>query len=256
MTAQPIVTSPATELLTARRESPATELEAARNNMVDSQVRPNKVNDARILSAMRSIAREDFLPPALATRAYTDDDVPLGGAIPGADGRYLTAPMTIARMVQLAMVRPGERVLVVAAGPGYGAALIAACGGLVFALEENAEIAALASRALANAFGVALVTGPLKAGWLGAAPYDLILIEGAVVEIPAAIAAQLNPRSGRLITVLQLGGPALPNNGGSRHGVGQAVLAEATPSGLRMQPAFDCAAPLIAALLPPPAFVF
>lgn len=256
MTAQPTATLPATELLTARLESPTTEFEAARNNMVDSQVRPNKVTDPRILSAMRTIARETFLPPALATRAYTDDDVPLGGAIAGAVGRYLTAPMTIARMVQLAMVRPGERVLVVAAGPGYGAALIAACGGVVFALEDNPALAALAGPALADAFGVALVTGPLKDGWPEAAPYDVILIEGAVLEIPAAIAAQLNPKSGRLITVHQLGGPALPNNGGSRHGVGQAVLAEVTPSGLRMQPAFDCAAPLIAALLPPSEFVF
>ena len=182
--------------------------------------------------------------------------MPLGGAIPSATGRYLTSPMTIARMVQLAMVQPGEKVLVVAAGPGYGAALIAACGGVVFALEEDAAIAALAGRALADAFGVALVTGPLKAGWPAAAPYNLILIEGAVLEIPAAIAAQLNPKGGRLITVHQLGGPALPGNGASRHGIGQAVLAEATPSGLRMQPAFDCAAPLIAALLPPREFVF
>ena len=249
-------TPPATELLTARIEAASTGFEAARDCMVDSQVRPNKVNDPRILGAMRRIPREDFLPADLAARAYSDDDVPLGGSIAGAGGRYLTSPMVIARLVQLARVQPGERVLVVAAGPGYGAALIAACGGVVFALEDNPALAALATRALAASFGAVVVTGPLAEGWPGAAPYDLILIEGAVREIPAAIAAQLHPQTGRLVSVHQLGGPALPNNGASRHGVGQAILAERTAAGLRMRPAFDCAAPLIAALLPPPTFVF
>ena len=262
MTASPrtdaitMATQPANELLTATLEPAGTGVEIARNNMVDSQVRPNKVNDPRILDAMRHIPREKFLPADLSTRAYSDDDVPLGGSIAGANGRFLTSPMVIARLVQLARVQPGERVLVIAAGPGYGAALIAACGGVVFALEDNPALAALATKALAASFGVVVVTGPLAEGWAAAAPYDLILIEGAVREIPATLAAQLHPQKGRLVTVHQLGGPALPNNGASRHGVGQAVLAERTSAGLRMLPAFDCAAPLIAALLPPPAFVF
>lgn len=247
---------PANELLTARLEEAGSSFETARNNMVDSQVRPNKVNDPRILDAMRRIPRENFLPADLSTRAYSDDDVPLGGSIAGASGRYLTSPMVIARLIQLGRVQPGEKVLVVAAGSGYGAALIAACGGVVFALEDNPALAELATKALAASFGAVVVTGPLAEGWPGAAPYDLILIEGAVREIPAVIAAQLHPQKGRLITVHQLGGPAMPNNGASRHGVGQAVLAERTAAGLRAQPAFDCAAPLIAALLPPPAFVF
>ena len=236
MTASPII---------ARPETAQADFAEARNCMVNSQVRPNKVNDPRILAAMRRMPRETFLPPSLAARAYSDGDVPLGGFVFEADGRVLTSPMAIARLVQLAAVRAGETVLVIGAGPGYGAALIAACGARVFALEENPALAALAAQALKGFPAVSVVTGPMAAGWSAAAPYDLIFIEGAVREIPPAIAAQLHKATGRLVTVCQLAGR-----------VGQAVLAERTDAGLRMQPAFDCVAPLLAALLPEPMFVF
>lgn len=215
------------------------DFDKARSNMVDSQVRPNKVTDARILTAMRRLAREDFLPAGLASRAYSDGDIPLG------DGRVMMAPMATARLVQLAAVREGETVLVVGAGAGYAAAVLAACGARVFALEENTALAAIAARALAEIASVSLVNGPLAAGWPAGAPYDLVLIEGAVREIPSAIAAQLHGETGRLVTVHQLAGR-----------VGQAVLAERTDAGLRMQPAFDCATPVLTALLPEPGFVF
>ena len=212
----------------------------ARARMVDSQVRPNKVTDPRILHAMRTLPRERFLPPALAPLAYSDDDVPLGG------GRVMLAPMVIARLVQLLGLQPGERALVVAAGPGYGAALLAACGARVTALEDTPDLYALASRALAEtAPGVELVAGPLAAGWPAGAPYDVILIEGAVREIPPAYATQLRAGGGRLAAVRQAAGA-----------MGQAVLAEPTPFGLRSRPMFDCAAPPIPSLLPKPAFVF
>ena len=109
----------------------------ARNNMVDSQVRPNKVTDPRIIAAMRQLPRERFLPPGLAALAYADEDVPLG------DGRVLMEPMVIARLVQLTAIAAGERALVVAAGTGYGAALLAACGARVTALEETAALLAM-----------------------------------------------------------------------------------------------------------------
>ena len=103
----------------------------ARNRMVDSQVRPNKVTDPRIIAAMRRLPRERFLPPHLAALAYADEDVPLG------EGRVLIEPTVIARLVQLTAVAAGERALVVAAGTGYGAALLAACGARVTALEDG-----------------------------------------------------------------------------------------------------------------------
>jgi protein-L-isoaspartate(D-aspartate) O-methyltransferase len=212
----------------------------ARIRMVDSQVRPNKVTDGRILASMRRLQRERFLPPALAARAYSDEDVPLG------DGRVLTEPMAIARLIQLAAPVAGENALVVASGPGYGAAVLADCGVRVTALEEDPKLSALAQAALAGeALGVTLVSGKLSEGWPSQAPYDLILIEGAVRDIPAAIAAQLRPGTGRLVTVIRI----------ASH-IGQAVLAEPSTTGLRAQPAFDCAAPLIPSLLPAPGFVF
>src|SRR5271163_1393028 len=130
--------------------------QAARTMMVDGQVRPNKVTDPRIIAAMRKIAREKFLPPHCAALAYTDEDVPLGG------GRYLMEPMVLARLVQTAALRPNENVLVVAAGSGYGAAVLASCGVRVTALEEDPALLSLARTALmTEAPGVSVVAGRL-----------------------------------------------------------------------------------------------
>ena len=220
-------------------DRPAVAYETARNLMVDGQVRPNKVNDPRILDAMRRIPRERFVPPRLAPLAYSDADVPLG------NGRALVEPMVIARLVTLAAVRGGERVLVVGAGSGYGAALLAACGAQVTALEEDPALIALARAALAGVAEVTLVSGPLAGGWQAGAPYDVVFIEGAVEEIPAALAAQVRSPSGRLIAVRTV--PGRP---------GQAVLGEPSAAGLVLQPAFDCTAPVLAAMRREPGFVF
>lgn len=212
----------------------------ARQRMVDSQLRPNKVTDPRVLAAMRRFPRERFLPANLAALAYADEDVPLG------NGRVLMEPMVLARLVQLAAPAEGERALVVGAGVGYGAAVLSACGCRVTALEEDQTLLARARAALAEtAPGVALVSGPLAAGWAQGAPYDVILIEGALREVPQAIAAQLRNEGGRLVTVLA---------SGTR--VGQAIVAEMTPAGLGMQPAFDSATPPLPSLQPAPVFEF
>jgi len=220
---------------------------SARDHMVDGQIRPNKVIDPRVIRVMRAIPRERFVPPHLASLAYADEDVPLGC------GRALMEPMVIARLVQLARVRDGERVLVVGAGPGYGTALLAACGGRVTALEEDEALLDIARRTLPEfAPGAMLVKGPLAGGQPDGAPWDVILIEGAVRAVPSGIALQLNPAGGRLVTVMTQG------NGASG---GQGVLAEpgqhgAPNSVLRAQPMFDCATPLLPPLLPKPAFQF
>jgi protein-L-isoaspartate(D-aspartate) O-methyltransferase len=217
------------------------DMTAARGLMVDGQVRPNKVTDPRIIAAMRRIARERFVPPQVAALAYSDEDVPLGG------GRFLTEPMVIARLVQIAAVRPGERALVVAAGSGYGAALLAACGAQVIALESDPALLALARAALVDeAPEVTLVEGALEAGWAAGAPYDLILIDGAVEDIPPAVIAQLRPTTGRLVTVRVAAGQA-PS---------QAVVGELTAAGLSLQPVFDCAIPLLLAFRKAAKFVF
>ena len=212
----------------------------ARKRMVDSQIRPNKVTDPRILAAMRHLPRERFLPANRDALAYADEDVPLG------NGRFLMEPMVLARLLQIAEPREGERALVVAAGTGYGAAVLSQCGPRVTAVEEDQGLLGLARDALgAEAPGVNLVAGKLDAGWPTGAPYDIILIEGAVRDIPPAIAKQLKTDGGRLVTVMT--GPGRTN---------QAVLAEATALGLRAQPVFDCGTPGLPPLMPAPEFVF
>jgi protein-L-isoaspartate(D-aspartate) O-methyltransferase len=222
---------------------PTLDYTSARDHMVDGQVRPNKVIDPRIIRAMRTLPRERFVPAALAPMAYSDEDVKLPG------GRALMEPMVLARLVQLARVRAGDRVLVVGAGPGYGAAVLSACGAVVTALEEDPALLEIARRVLPGvAPGVIIREGKLQDGAPG--PWEVIMIEGAVQQIPAALAIQLRPENGRLVTVLA-DGP----------GLGQGVLAEpidpAAPNPvLRAQAHFDCATPLLPAFRPKPAFKF
>ena len=214
----------------------------ARNRMVDSQLRPNKVSDARILAAMRSLPRERFLPAALAPLAYADEDVRLPG------GRCLMEPLVLARLVQLAAPEAGERVLVVGAGGGYGAAVVAACGAEVTALEEDHDLLALA-RGLLPTFapGVRLVSGKLVAGWRPGAPFDVVMVEGGFEELPAALTEQVRPFGGRLTGVRVADGR-----------VGQAVLSERTGAEplLSLRPAFDCATPVLPCMRRAPGFVF
>jgi protein-L-isoaspartate(D-aspartate) O-methyltransferase len=217
----------------------------ARNMMVDCQVRPNKVIDPRILGAMRRIPRERFIPPSAAPLAYADQNVKL------AAGRVLLQPMVIARLVQMLEIREGDRALVVGAGAGYGAALVAASGAQTTALEEDPGLLALARTALAeNAPEVSLVSGALVEGWPAGAPWDAILIEGGVEFVPPAIVGQLRSPGGRLTTVLI-----------GHDGLGRAMLGE--PSGaaggsqmLSMQPAFDCATTLLPRFSRAVGFVF
>jgi protein-L-isoaspartate(D-aspartate) O-methyltransferase len=212
----------------------------ARACMVNSQVRPNKVSDTRIVSAMRRIRRERFLPATLRHLAYVDEDIPLGG------GRSMIEPMVLARMLQAAMPRANERALVIGAGAGYGAAVLGACGCKVFALEEDPELIRMArSVLLQEAPGVTLLTGPLAQGWAAEAPFDLIIIEGAAPEIPAPLGTQLKPHTGRLIGLIC-----------DEDGTTQAVMGETTSAGLRTYPLFDCATPMLPSLRKAPAFEF
>ena len=214
--------------------------EDARKHMVDSQIRPNRVTDPRILSAMRTLPRELFVPPNARALAYADEDVPLG------HGRVLMEPMVLARMLQAAALREQETVLVVGAGTGYGAAVLDACGCRVVALEEDPALLAIAGDALGRiAPGVRLVSGSLSGGWPAQAPYDLVFIEGAVPEIPAVLAAQTRQESGRILT-------ALTDNGLTT----RAILAEATSLGLGITPLFDCNTPILTAFRKAPAFAF
>ncbi|MCK8783834.1 protein-L-isoaspartate O-methyltransferase [Roseomonas sp. NAR14] len=211
----------------------------ARRYMVDGQVRPNKVSDPRILAAMLELPREEFLPAPLRARAYVDEDVPLGG------GRVLMEPMVLARMVQLLALRTGDRVLVVGAGTGYGAAVAARLGATVTALEEDEALLAIARAAVAKSgLAVRFVQGRLPEGHAGGAPYDGILIEGEVPQVPEAIVGQL-AEGGRLVTALSTAGR-----------MDRAVLGQRIGGSFSLAPVFDCATAPLPAFQPACGFVF
>ena len=156
----------------------------ARRAMIDSQLRPEAVTDAAVLAAMGSVPRENFVPEAARPFAYFDRPLPLGS------GRAMMPPAALGRLLSELAPRPGERALVVGAGTGYSAALLAEMGLEVTAIESDPALAAQAKAA-----GVAIA--PSDKG----ASYDLILIDGAVELIPDALGARLVD-GGRLATAL------------------------------------------------------
>ncbi|TAJ88546.1 MAG: protein-L-isoaspartate O-methyltransferase [Reyranella sp.] len=174
-----------------------TDFALARRNMVEGQLRPNRVNDAGLLAALGELPRERFLPEGLRSVAYADDDVPLGG------GRFMMEPMVLARLIQVLQPQAEDKAMVVAAGRGYGAAILARLAKSVVAVEADAGLAEAARHVLRDlgVTGVQQVVGDAEQGAAASGPYDIILIEGAVHEVPKAIADQL-AESGRLATVV------------------------------------------------------
>jgi len=178
-----------------------TDFTAARINMIESQVRPNGITDRRIIAAMEQIPREIFVPEGRRAVAYMDEDVPLEPADTASGPRALIEVMAFARMLQHALIRPTDKVLVIGAGTGYGAAVIAALAERTVALECDPALAAAARRNLAGAQGVAVVEGALEAGVADEQPFDVILAEGRIEEVPQSWLNQLAD-GGRLIAVV------------------------------------------------------
>jgi protein-L-isoaspartate(D-aspartate) O-methyltransferase len=214
--------------------------DTARTNMIESQLRPNKVTDERIIDAFARVRRELFAPEHLRGVAYIDEDLPLGR------GRYLMEPMVAARLLQAMMPGAKETALVVGAGVGYEAAILALLTRSVIALEDDEQLARLGRAALVDhrIGSVVYVDGPLKAGHRQRAPYDLILFAGAVAEIPSEIAAQL-AEAGRMAAVLR-----------AAQGLGRATLTTRTGGVLAHRVIFDAATRLLPGFVPKPAFVF
>ena len=158
----------------------------ARRAMVDSQLRPEAVTDRGVLAAMNSVERENFVPESAKALAYFDRPLPL------TKGRAMMPPAALGRLLSELAPRPGERALVIGSGTGYSAALLRIIGLDVVALESDESLAAAARKS-----GIETVTGDLAEGWKKIAPYDLILLDGAVEEVPSALAKQLAP-DGRL----------------------------------------------------------
>lgn len=194
-----------------------------RDVMVDSQVRPNEVKDLRVSGAMRILPREAFAPAGAL--AYSDQDLPLG------NGRYMLQPMIIARLAQLALEKNPHHLLVIGAGSGYLAALLSLAGGEVIALEEEARLTSDALKL--HAPQVQEVSGPLVAGWPAGGTYDVIVIEGAILEIPENLKKQLAP-GGRIVTILA--------DHAAPQAIGRAVIAEPVEEGYSCLRVFDCTA--------------
>ena len=171
-------------------QSPIPDFAAARRAMVESQLRPLGVTDRGVLAAMGSIERERFVPDDAKPLAYADRAVALG------NGRFLPAPSVLGQLLTQMMPEAGHRALVVGAGTGYSAAVLARMGLDVTALESDRELAARA-----RDLGVNAVEGPFDSGYKKAAPYDHILIDGAVEYIPEPLIEQLG-EGGRLGTAL------------------------------------------------------
>jgi protein-L-isoaspartate(D-aspartate) O-methyltransferase len=166
--------------------TPIPDFAAARRAMVESQLRPQGVTDARVLEAMGAVERERFLPDHSRPLAYVDRAVAIG------PGRYLPAPAVLGQLLTQMKPEAGQRALIVGAGTGYSAAVVARIGLQVVALESDAELAARARE-----LGVDVVEGPLAAGHAKGAPYHQILIDGAVELLPDPLVRQLGD-GGRL----------------------------------------------------------
>ncbi len=168
---------------------------AMRAAMIASQLRTNNVNDPRVTDALDAVSRENFVPEDRASLAYVDVPVPLAG------GRALNTPMATARLLTEAALRPGDRVLLVGAATGYAAAVLAQLVAHVTALEEDANLAASARASLAGLENVVVVNGPLTKACQEQAPFDVIVIDGAVEALSAEIEGQL-AEHGRIVSGL------------------------------------------------------
>ncbi len=174
---------------------------AARLNMVESQIRPNGITDRRIIAAMEDVPRELFVPDRFRAIAYVDEDVPLAPAGKEHGPRALIEAMAFARLLQQAEIKPEDRVLVVGAGTGYGAAVIARMAAQVVALESDPGLVAEARHRLSGLDNIQIVEGPLPAGAAAEQPFDVIVLEGRAEEVPRPLLDQL-AEGGRLVAVV------------------------------------------------------
>ena len=203
---------------------------AARLNMVESQIRTNKVSDEAILTAFEDLPRERFVPENKQGIAYIDEDLPIG------HGRYLIEPMVLARLLQAAAPRAGEMVLDVGCGSGFSTAIMAQLGATVVGLESELELVESANALLTELDidnGV-VVRGTLEEGYGKQAPYDVILIGGSVEFVPEAVTDQL-AEGGRLATVVRA-----PNGG-----LGQAMLYRRDGGVVAHRALFDASIPAL-----------
>lgn len=212
----------------------------ARRKMVENQLRTNRVSDDALVQAFAAIPRERFVPKAKAGFAYLDEDLEVSR------GRYLLEPMVLGRLIQALAIGPGDMVLDIACATGYSTAVLGAVAGTVVAVEEDAALAREANRSL-NTLAVdnaVVVNLPHAGGYPKQAPYDAILINGALPEVPAALFEQLG-EGGRLAAVIKTGA-----------GLGHATLFSKSDGLVGHRVLFDAGTPELPGFARTPGFVF
>ncbi len=211
----------------------------ARHNMVENQIRTNRVTDPLVIEAMGQLPREKFVPEALQGIAYIDE------AIEIAPGRFLIEPMVLARLLQAAEIKKTDVVLEIGCGAGYAAAVIASMANTVVTLESDTSLSSHSTTTLSD-LGidiVAVVEGSLVDGYPKQAPYDVIFFNGAVAEVPKAIKEQL-VEGGRLVAIE------------SKKGVGKGILITNHHGIFTQTELFDAGTPFLPGFEPAPEFVF
>ncbi|MCC7487960.1 MAG: protein-L-isoaspartate O-methyltransferase [Burkholderiales bacterium] len=173
------------------------DLEQARFNMVEQQIRPWEVLDQRVLDLMFAVRREDFVPSRYRALAFADMEIPIG------HGETMLAPKLEARMLQELAPGPGDRILEVGTGTGYMTALLSRLAAHVYSVDIVPEFTRTAAARLAahGVTNVTLDTGDAARGWSRRAPYDAIVLTGSVPVLAEAFPASLAP-GGRLLAVV------------------------------------------------------
>lgn len=173
---------------------------AARKHMINSQIRTNDVTDAALLSAFKSVPRETFVPASKKALSYSDVHIHTG------DERYILRPRDYSKMLDAADIKPTDIVLDIACGRGYSTAILAGVAETVVGLEDDEVRVDQASELLLNAdiTNAAIVKGALKSGAREHGPFDVILVNGSVSEVPSTWLDQL-ANGGRLVAVVQNG---------------------------------------------------
>ena len=206
---------------------------------MDCQIRPNRVDDERIINALLEIPREIFVPDHLAGVAYVDESVPLG------NDRCVMEAMIIARLLQTASLRFEDVAMSIGCGTGYAVAILAKIVDTVVAVECDKGLVKKASENLA-AIGlnnVAVVEGTLDEGNSEQGPYDVIFFDGAVEAVPSKIYNQLS-ENGRLVVIV------------AGKGTGKACIYTLLDGVIATREVFDAGTPLLPGFGPPKAFMF
>ena len=171
---------------------PPEDRSSERDSMVRRDLAARGIHDGRVLKAMGTVPREAFVPERRKRSAYEDRPLPIGG------GQTISQPYIVALMAQAAAIEPGDRVLEVGTGSGYGAAVLSHLASHVHTVERLAELAESAAAALSGYSNVEVHLGDGTGGWEDGAPYDAIVVTAAGTEVPEALTAQLAD-GGRLV---------------------------------------------------------